>query len=92
MVNYWDFLDFVDIEEYPGPEPPNWKRYDVSGVEQNGQVKWTRTFVDIGRALRRALTVAKALHVQRVRFLRPLQSPVTCSISELEAMLDYLES
>ena len=82
----------VHVREYPGPEPPNWKRYDVGGVEQNGHITWIGTYVDIERAVRCALTIAKTHHVQRVRFRRSLQSSVTCSISEVEAMLDYLGS
>ena len=85
-----EFIYVVGVEEYPGPEPPNWKRYDISSIEQNGRVKWIRTYVDIERAVRCAFTIAKTHHVQRVRFRRPLQSSVTCSISEVEAMLDYL--
>jgi hypothetical protein len=87
-----EFIYLVDVEEYPGPEPPNWRRYDVSSIEQNGHVKWVRTYVDIERAVRCALTIAEAHHVQRVRFRRPLQAAVMCSISKVEAMLDYLGS
>ena len=85
-----EFIYLVEIQEYPGPEPPNWKYYDISSIEQNGRVKWVKTYTDIGRAVRCAFTIAKAHHVQRVRFCRPLQSSVTCSISEVEVMLDYL--
>jgi len=87
-----EFIYLVEIQEYPGPEPPNWKRYDVSSVEQNGHINWVRTYVDIERALRCALTIAVTHHAQGVRFRRSLQSSVTCSISKVEAMLDYLES
>lgn len=87
-----EFIYLVEVGEYPGPKPPNWKRYDVSSIEQNGRVKCVGTYDDIGRAVRCAFTIAKNHYVQRVRFHRPLQSSVTCSISEVEVMLDYLGS
>ena len=87
-----EFIYLVHVEESTSLEPPNWKRYDVMSIEQNGRVKWKRTYVDIERAVRCAFTTAKNHHVQRVWFGRPLQSSVTCSISEVELMLDYLGS